>query len=223
MEDSKKPVGKYSTVKRLGETFLGIKGDDIPLVPYFKYDVVDQLNEFHLVFPSEPSTTLYENTIFSKLVRLATFSQSLRCFRYHYDAYPDKVEFLDFFVNEIPIRLTQPYSAQEKTILEGLLAEVNRQLEESAVTPKCEEEVDIYTYLPQGRVIALFKTIFYSTNADKPFEATQDDVVALLRNFTPFKKMKRSYIARKVTETNAADHLPEPLITELKKFLTNKS
>ena len=223
MEDSKKPVGKYSTVKRLGETFLGIKGDDILLVPYFKYDVVDQLNEFHLVFPSEPSTTLYENTIFSKLVRLATFSQSLRCFRYHYEAYQDKVEFLDFFVNEIPIRLTQPYSAQEKTILQGLLSEVNRQLEESTVTAKCEEEVDIYTYLPPGKVIALFKTIFYSTNADKPFEATQDDIVALLKNFTPFKKMKRSYIARKVTESVPEDYFPDSLIAELRKFLSSKS
>ncbi|GGM72989.1 hypothetical protein GCM10010967_00570 [Dyadobacter beijingensis] len=222
MEESKKPVGRYSTAKRLGETFLGIKGDDIPLVPYFKYDVIDQLNEFHLVFPSEPSTTLYENTIFSKLVRLATFSQSLRCFRYHYEAYPDKVEFLDFFVNEIPIRLTQPYSAQEKTILEGLLVEVKRQLEESTVTAKCEEEVDIYTYLPPGKVIALFKTIFYSTNADKPFEATQDDVVALLKNFTPFKKMKRSYIARKVTESVPEDYFPDSLIVELRKFLSSK-
>jgi len=223
MEDSKKPVRKYSTVKRLGETFLGIKGDDIPLVPYFKYDIVDQRNEFHLVFPSEPSTTLYENTIFSKLVRLATFSQSLRCFRYHFEAYPDKSEFLDFFVNEIPIRLTQPYSAQEKTILQGLLAEVNRQLEENTVIPKCEEEVDIYTYLPPGKVIALFKTIFYSTNADKPFEATQDDVVALLKNFTPFKKMKRSYIARKVTESVPEDYFPDSLIVELRKFLSSKS
>ncbi|MGX5858605.1 hypothetical protein ACWKW6_33435 [Dyadobacter jiangsuensis] len=223
MEESKQPVGRYSTAKRLGETFLGIKGDDIPLVPYFKYDVVDQLNEFHLVFPSEPSTTLYENTIFSKLVRLATFSQSLRCLRYHFEAYPDKSEFLDFFVNEIPIRLTQPYSTQEKTILQGLLAEVNRQLEESTVTAKCEEEVDIYTYLPPGKVIALFKTIFYSTNADKPFEATQDDVVALLRNFTPFKKMKRSYIARKVTESVPEDYFPDSLIVELRKFLSSKS
>jgi hypothetical protein len=79
--------------------------------------------------------------------------------------------------------LTQPYSAQEKTILEGLLAEVKRQMEENTVAAKFEEEVDIYTCVPPGKVIALFKTIFHSTNADKPFEATQDDVVALLRNF----------------------------------------
>ena len=134
-----------------------------------------------------------------------------------------RVEFLDFFVNEIPIRLTQPYSAQEKTILQGLLSEVNRQLEESTVTAKCEEEVDIYTYLPPGKVIALFKTIFYSTNADKPFEATQDDIVALLKNFTPFKKMKRSYIARKVTESVPEDYFPDSLIAELRKFLSSKS
>ncbi|QRR02618.1 hypothetical protein [Dyadobacter sandarakinus] len=222
MEESKKPVGKYSTAKRLGETFLGMKGDDIPLVPYFKYDVVDQLNEFHLVFPSEPSTTLYENTIFSKLVRLATFSQSLRCFRYHYEAYPDKFEFLDFFVNEIPIRLTQPYSAQEKTILEGLLAEVNPQLEENTVTPRCEEEVDIYTLLPKPTLIALMKTIFYGTKEDSTFDANQEDIVALLRNFTPFKKGKRSTLARKVTENVPEDYLPNSLIIEIRKFLSSK-
>ncbi|NIJ56172.1 hypothetical protein [Dyadobacter arcticus] len=223
MADSKKPIGKYSTLKRLGETFLAMKGDDLPLVPYFKYDIVDQLNEFHLIFPSEPSTTLYENTIFWKLVKFATFSQSLRCFRYHYGAYPDKIEFLDFFSNEIPIRLTQSYSAQEKTILEGLLAEVNRQLEENTVTPKCEEEVDIYTLIPKPKLIALMKTIFYGTKEDSPFDANQEDIVALLRNFTPFKKGKRSTLVRKVTENVPEDYLPETLITELKKFLGNKS
>ncbi|GGC03800.1 hypothetical protein [Dyadobacter sediminis] len=223
MADSNKPIGKYSTLKRFGETFLAMKGDDIPLVPYFKYDIVDQLNEFHLVFSSEPSTTFYENTIFSKLVRLATFSQSLRCFRYHFEAYPDKIEFLDFFSNEIPIRLTKSYSVQEKTILEGLLAEVNRQLEENTVTPKCEEEVDIYTLIPKPKLIALMKIIFYGTKEDSPFDANQEDIVALLRNFTPFKKGKRSTLVRKVTENIPEDYLPEPLIVELKKFLTNKS
>jgi hypothetical protein len=221
MEEEKKTVGKYSTLKRMGQVFLAMKGDDAPLVPYFKYDIIDQLNEFHLIFPSEPSTTLYENTIFSKLVKFATFNQTLRCFRYHYQEYPSKIEFLDFFLTEIPVRLTQGYSTPEKAILEGLLAEVNRELEVRTLRP--QEEVDIYTYLKQDKIIALFKTIFYSTKADKSFEATQDDVVALLKNFTPFKKMSRGYLAKKVTESSPENELPESLIIELKKFLTNKS
>lgn len=222
MEDSKKPIGKYSTLKRLGETFLAMKGDDLPLVPYFKYDIVDQLNEFHLIFPSEPSTTLYENTIFWKLVKFATFSQSLRCFRYHYDTYPDKIEFLDFFSNEIPFRLTQGYSVEKRAILEGLLAEVNRQLEEHTLALKCEEEVDIYTLIPKPTLIALMKTIFYGTKEDSPFDANQEDIVALLRNFTPFKKGKRSTLARKVTENVPEHYLPESLIVELRKFLASR-
>lgn len=221
MEEEKKPVGKYSTLKRMGQVFLAMKGDDAPLVPYFKYDIVDLLDEFHLVFPSEPSTTLYENTIFSKLVKFATFNQALRCFRYHYDEYPSKIEFLDFFLTEIPVRLTQGYSTSEKAILEGLLAEVNRQLDVKNLSS--QEEVDIYTFLTQEQLIALIKTIFYNTHGNKAFDASQDDIVALLLNFTPFKKFKRSTLARKVTESNAKDHLPESLIIELKKFLTNKS
>ena len=222
MEEEKKPIGKYSTLKRMGQVFLAMKGDDAPLVAYFKYDIVDHINEFHLIFPSEPSTTLYENMIFWKLVRFSTFSQSLRCFRYHYDAYPVKTEFLDFFLNEIPVRLTMGYSAEEKTVLENLLTETNRQLEESTLSLKSQEEVDIYTYLTPEKVTALFKTIFYNTGGDKPFETTQDHIVSLLLNFTPFKKLSRKYIARKVTENNPEDHLPESLIIELKKFLKNK-
>lgn len=221
MEEEKKPVGKYSTLKRMGQVFLAMKGDDAPLVPYFKYDIVDLLDEFHLVFPSEPSTTLYENTIFSKLVKFATFNQALRCFRYHYDEYPSKIEFLDFFLTEIPVRLTQGYSPSEKAILEGLLAEVNRQLDVKNLSS--QEEVDIYTFLTQEQLIALIKTIFYNTHGNKAFDASQDDIVALLLNFTPFKKFKRGTLARKVTESNAKDHLPESLIIELKKFLKNKS
>lgn len=223
MEEEKKPVGKYSTLKRMGQVFLDMKGDDAPLVPYFKYDIIDQLDEFHLIFPSEPSTTLYENMIFWKLVKFSTFSQSLRCFRYHYDSYPDKIEFLDFFLNEIPVRLTMSYSAEEKRVLENLLTETNRQLEESTISLKSQEEVDIYTYLTQEKLVALIKTIFYNTHGNKAFDASQDDIVALLLNFTPFKKFKRSTLARKVTECNAGDHLPESLIIELKKFLTIKS
>ena len=86
-----------------------------------------------------------------------------------------------------------------------------------------QEEVDIYTFLTQEQLIALIKTIFYNTHGNKAFDASQDDIVALLLNFTPFKKFKRSTLARKVTESNVEDHLPESLITELKKFLTNKS
>jgi hypothetical protein len=223
MEEEKKPVGKYSTLKRMGQVFLDMKGDDAPLVPYFKYDIIDQLDEFHLIFPSEPSTTLYENMIFWKLVKFSTFSQSLRCFRYHYDYYPDKIEFLDFFLNEIPIRLTMSYSAEEKTILENLLTEVNRQLEEKKLDLKCGEEVDIYTLLPKPKLIALMKMIFYGTKEDSPFDANQEDIVALLRNFTPFKKGKRSTLVRKVTENVPEEYLPESLIIELKKFLANKS
>ena len=223
MEENKKPIGKYSPFKRLGETFLAMKGDDAPLIPYFRYDIVDHINEFHLIFPGEPSTTLYENMIFWKLVKFATFSQSLRCFRYHYDAYADKIGFLDFFANEIPVRLTMSYSDEQKTILENLLIEVNRQLEEKKLDLKCEEEVDIYTLLPKPKLIALIKMIFYGTKEDSPFDANQEDLVALLRNFTPFKKGKRSTLVRKVTENVPEEYLPESLIIELKKFLANKS
>jgi len=223
MEEEKKPVGKYSTLKRMGQAFLAMKGDDAPLVPYFKYDIIDQLDEFHLIFPSEPSTTLYENMIFWKLVRFSTFSQSLRCFRYHYDAYADKIGFLDFFANEIPVRLRMSYSDEEKMILENLLTEVNRQLEEKKSDLKCEEEVDIYTLLPKPKVIALMKMIFYSTKEDSPFDANHETIAALLRNITPFKKWKRSTLVRKVTENVPEDNLPESLIAELKRFLANKS
>jgi len=85
--------------------FIGMRGpsdlhrDDL-FIPYFQYKIGSYQSDYYLYFPVQPSKFQYENEIFSKMYEYRGFDL-VKYIEFHYDAYPDKEEFVRFLRFEV--------------------------------------------------------------------------------------------------------------------------
>ena len=85
--------------------FIGMRGPsdlhtDDQLIPYFQYKIGSYQNDYYLYFPVQPGKFHYEEEIFSKMYEYRGFDL-VKYIEFHYDAYPDKEEFVRFLRFEV--------------------------------------------------------------------------------------------------------------------------
>jgi hypothetical protein len=71
---------------------------------YFQYKVEPYQQDYYLYFPKEPFALRYKNEIFNKLFEYNGYD-IIQYLEFHFDAFPDKTDFLHFLQYEIGERL----------------------------------------------------------------------------------------------------------------------
>lgn len=87
-------LGKRSAVSTTNGTFT----------PYFQYKIGNYQPDYYLYFPKEPFATRYKNEVFNKLQEYSGYDL-VQYLEFHFNAYPDKTDFLRFLRYEIAERL----------------------------------------------------------------------------------------------------------------------
>lgn len=77
--------------------------------PFFQYRIGDYQEDYYLYFPKEPLEIQYRNEIFNKIREYSGYEVS-KYISFHFDAYEDKSEFLEFlkFETEQRAKLVTP-------------------------------------------------------------------------------------------------------------------
>lgn len=95
--------------------------------PFFQYKIACYADDYYLHFPRKPYTEQYKNEIFNKLFSYDGFDIT-GFLDFHYDAYPDKMNFLRFVKYETNERLIQfqknSFTPKLQTILEWVAEKV---------------------------------------------------------------------------------------------------
>lgn len=89
-------------------------------IPYFQYHIGPYKRDYHLYFPKEPFARRYKNEIFNKLFEYDR-PDAKRYLAFHYDAYPDKGDFLRFLQDQITERLDRRPSKTQALKLQAAL------------------------------------------------------------------------------------------------------
>jgi hypothetical protein len=74
--------------------------------PFFQFKIASYADDYYLHFPRLPYTEQYKNEIFNKLFSYDGFD-IIRFLEFHYEAYPEKMNFLRFLKYEATERLIQ--------------------------------------------------------------------------------------------------------------------
>lgn len=104
----------------------------VTFTPFFQYKIACYADDYYLHFPRQPYTEQYKNEIFNKLFSYDGFDIA-RFLEFHYNAYPEKMEFLRFLKYETGERLAQfqkkSFSPKLQTVV-GWIAEKTESLQE---------------------------------------------------------------------------------------------
>lgn len=85
--------------------------------PYFQYKLDDYQPDYYLYFPKEPYALRYYNEFFNKMNQYIP-GHIANYLEFHYSAYPDKQDFLQFLRHEISGRLKQKTNEERRQKLE---------------------------------------------------------------------------------------------------------
>ncbi|WP_298732230.1 hypothetical protein [uncultured Chitinophaga sp.] len=143
-------------------------------VPYFQYIIGPYEQNYYLYFREEPFVKRYKNEIFNKLFEYDR-NDSKKYLTFHYDAYLDKQDFLQFLQDEIFERLERRPRSTQKSKLQAALDWVTEKLQEH----RTKQEIMIRQEFKQG-----VQTIIESQQVRSP-EETDQQINAVLERIVP--------------------------------------
>ncbi|MBN8858656.1 MAG: hypothetical protein J0H29_09725 [Sphingobacteriales bacterium] len=114
-------------------------------IPYFQYRIGPYEQDYYLYFREEPFVKRYKNEIFNKLFEYDR-NDSKKYLAFHYDAYPDKQDFLQFLQDEISERLERRPGSLQKSKLQAALDWVTEKQREH----RAQQELILRQKIEQG-------------------------------------------------------------------------
>jgi hypothetical protein len=220
-------VSKYSMWRRILQVFFGVKNDDTPLTPYFKYELNIRHHQNNLCFDKEPSKILYENSIFGLLSNFTSITGAINCLKYHFALYDEKDTYLEFFRYELPARIKSSSSKSTKIIFEGCLDWVTEQIQVYQLEPiYIGSKASIETHFEPKILVALLKFIIKDCKSDigsRPaFTGTDMGIGLLLTHFTPFQTTPLGSLQKDVGKLKPEHWISEELREKLKELFLGK-
>jgi len=215
-------VSKYSVWKRILQVFFGVKNDDLPLTPYFKYELKVRHHQNNLCFDKEPSRLLYENSIFGLLSNFNSITGAISCLKYHFALYDAKHDYLDFFRYELPARIKSSSSKSSKIIFEGCLDWVTEQIREYHMEPiYLGSRAELQGTDPE-KIMRLFTFLFNDISdpngSEVAMKGTNLGGAIVLYQFSCFKDVALSTLQKDFATMKSKNNILPKLQHELRTF-----
>jgi hypothetical protein len=222
MEENIIYVSKYSLRRRIFEVFFGKKNDNLPLTPYFKYELKVRHHQNNLCFDKEPSRILYENSIFGLLSNFTSISGAINCLKYHFELYEAKDEYLEFFRYELPARIKSSASKSSKIIFEGCLDWVTEQIREYQMEPiYLGSRAELHGTDPE-KIMRLFTYLLNDINdpsgSEFAMKGTSLGGAIILHQFSCFKNSALSSLQKDFNTMKSKNNIPLRLHQEMQAF-----
>lgn len=156
----------------------GYTGEPGGFTPYFFYKIAPYQKDYYLYFSKEPFALRYQNEIFNKLLEYQGYD-IIRYLEFHYNLYPDKLDFIRFLKYELTDRLKRKGGNERK--LQAALDWISEKHIESKreIIRKIEEE---QTVLKQELKIGVQTIIANTSNSDA--NVKEEDVQLLIEKLS---------------------------------------